>query len=108
MLYDLGNRYHSGFNLVDAVILPEMLGQGVNQLDVLVISHWDMDHSGGLNALLQQQRVKRLILPSEHKPKREQAMVVSAADVSRCTSTRWKALWEDANTPLMWRPNCLG
>ncbi len=103
MLYDLGNRYHSGFNLVDAVILPEMLGQGVNQLDVLVISHWDMDHSGGLNALLQQQLVKRLILPSEHKPKREQAMVVSAADVSRCTSTRWKALWEDANTPLMWR-----
>jgi len=103
MLYDLGNRYYSGFNLVDAVILPEMLGQGVNQLEVLVISHWDMDHSGGLNALLQQQLVKRLILPSEHKPKREQAMVVSAADVSRCTSTRWKALWEDANTPLMWR-----
>ena len=103
MLYDVGNRYRSGFNIVDEVILPEMLAQGVNQLDVLVISHWDMDHSGGLNTLLQQKVVKRLILPSESKPKREQGLVTSEIEVSRCASTSWENLWKDSSTQLMWR-----
>ena len=103
MLYDVGNRYRSGFNLVDAVILPEMLAQGVNQLDVLVISHWDMDHSGGLDALLQQQTVQRLILPSESKAKREQDLVTVAIKVSRCVSTAWENLWQDSDDKLMWR-----
>ena len=103
MLYDLGNRYASGFNLVDAVILPEMLSQGVDELDVLVISHWDMDHSGGLNTLLLQQTVKRLILPSEVKATRENGLVDQALKVSRCASTAWENLWQDTATTLMWR-----
>jgi competence protein ComEC len=103
MLYDLGNRYTSGFNLVDAVVLPEMLSQGVDQLDVLVISHWDMDHSGGLNTLLLQQTVKRLILPSEVKATREKGLLDYAVKVSRCASTAWQNLWQDNATTLMWR-----
>jgi len=115
MLYDVGNRYHSGFNLVDAVILPEMLAQGVRQLDVLVISHWDMDHSGGLNALLRQHTVKRLILPSERKAKREQGLVrtltkaatttkkTATMKVNRCVSSPWENLWKGPSPPLMWR-----
>ena len=103
MLYDLGNRYASGFNLVDAVILPEMLSQGVDQLDVLVISHWDMDHSGGLNTLLLQQTVKRLILPSEVKATRESGLVDYADKMSRCASTAWQNLWLDNANTLMWR-----
>ena len=103
MLYDLGNRYASGFNLVDAVILPEMLSQGVDQLDVLVISHWDMDHSGGLNTLLQQQTVKRLILPTEVKATRESGLVDYADKMSRCASTAWQNLWLDNANTLMWR-----
>ena len=62
-----------------------------------------MDHSGGLNTLLQQKVVKRLILPSESKPKREQALVTSAIEVSRCASTSWENLWKDSSTQLMWR-----
>lgn len=70
MLYDVSNRYQSGFNLVDAVILPELQVQGIHGLDLVMISHWDIDHSGGLGSLLQQQRIQRLILPPEIKPKR--------------------------------------
>jgi competence protein ComEC len=103
MLYDVGNHYRGGFNLVDAVILPEMLAQGVAQLDVLVISHWDMDHSGGLNTLLQQKTVRRLILPSQTKLKREQGLATTTTEVSRCASTPWENLWQDPATKLMWR-----
>ena len=103
MLYDVGNRYPSGFNMVDAVILPEMLSQGVEQLDVLVISHWDMDHSGGLDTLLQQKTVERLILPSVSQIKREQGLGKAARNVSRCTSTPWQNLWQESSSQLLWR-----
>ena len=92
MLYDVGNYYLSGFNFVDAVILPEMRSEGVQQLDLVVISHWDMDHSGGLETLLQQQTVQRLLLPSERNLKREQNLGSAVANTSRCASTAWQNL----------------
>ena len=63
ILYDLGDRFASGFNLVDAVVLPELRAAGVKQLARLYISHWDRDHSGGLLPLLAQMPVDLMILP---------------------------------------------
>ena len=103
MLYDVGNYYPSGFNFVDAVILPEMRLEGVHQLDLVVISHWDMDHSGGLETLLQQQTVQRLLLPSELNLKREQNLGSIAENTSRCASTAWQNLWQDSSSQLLWR-----
>ena len=103
MLYDVGNYYLSGFNFVDAVILPEMRSEGVQQLDLVVISHWDMDHSGGLETLLQQQTVQRLLLPSERNLKREQNLGSAVANTSRCASTAWQNLWQDSSSQLLWR-----
>ena len=103
MLYDVGNYYLSGFNFVDAVILPEMRSEGVQQLDLVVISHWDMDHSGGLETLLQQQTVQRLLLPSERNLKREQNLGSTVANTSRCASTAWQNLWQDSSSQLLWR-----
>ena len=103
MLYDVGNYYLSGFNFVEAVILPEMRSEGVQQLDLVVISHWDMDHSGGLETLLQQQTVQRLLLPSERNLKREQNLGSKVANTSRCASTAWQNLWQDSSSQLLWR-----
>ena len=63
ILYDLGDRFASGFNLVDAVVLPELRAAGVKRLARLYISHWDRDHSGGLLPLLAQMPVDLMILP---------------------------------------------
>ena len=103
MLYDVGNYYLSGFNFVDTVILPEMRSEGVQQLDLVVISHWDMDHSGGLETLLQQQTVQRLLLPSERNLKREQNPGSTVANTSRYASTAWQNLWQDSSSQLLWR-----
>ncbi|WP_245879624.1 DNA internalization-related competence protein ComEC/Rec2 [Zobellella endophytica] len=46
LLYDTGNRFPSGFNMADAVILPLLTRLGIGRLDYLVISHDDSDHSG--------------------------------------------------------------
>lgn len=51
LLYDTGNRFPSGFNMADAVILPLLRHLGIKQLDYFVISHDDQDHSGNRDYL---------------------------------------------------------
>ncbi len=103
MLYDLGNSYKSGFSLVDAVILPEMLAHGITQLDALVVGHWDMDHSGGLEEMLKRQKIKHLILPAEVKHTREPIFANHDVKVSRCETSPWQSMWSTETTNLMWR-----
>jgi len=105
-LYDLGDRYSSGFNLLEAVILPALNRAGVRALDRVYIGHWDRDHSGGLKALTRQHNnfpVGTWWLPSETRPHLENDLPTSAK-VERCQTTTWQdfvqfqirhiALWE--------------
>lgn len=48
LLYDAGARYPSDFDLGDAVVLPSLRALGIPQLDLLVTSHADNDHAGGM------------------------------------------------------------
>lgn len=51
VLFDAGARYPSGFDLGRAVVIPAIHAKGVEQLDVLVVSHGDNDHAGGAPAV---------------------------------------------------------
>lgn len=61
LIYDTGAHYPSGFNLAQNVILPFLRSQDLREVDALVVSHGDNDHSGGANTLLQALPVKTLI-----------------------------------------------
>lgn len=50
LLYDAGPR-HGDFDLGERLVLPALRAQGVNRLDVLLLSHADLDHAGGAEAL---------------------------------------------------------
>ena len=51
LVYDAGARFPSGFDLGESVVLPSMQALGMNQLDMLMISHGDNDHAGGAAAV---------------------------------------------------------
>lgn len=51
LLYDTGNRFPSGFNMADGVILPLLARLGISKLDYLIISHEDSDHSANRHYL---------------------------------------------------------
>jgi len=51
LLYDTGARYPSGFDLGEAVVVPTVHALGVRELDALVVSHADLDHAGGVEAV---------------------------------------------------------
>jgi len=52
LVYDTGARYPSGFNLADAVLVPYLRHQGIDKIDMLVLSHGDNDHAGGAEFLV--------------------------------------------------------
>ncbi|MDP5291312.1 DNA internalization-related competence protein ComEC/Rec2 [Oceanimonas sp. CHS3-5] len=58
LLYDTGNRFPSGFNMADGVILPLLARLGIKELDYLVVSHHDSDHSANRDYLATQLPVR--------------------------------------------------
>ena len=54
LLYDVGVKYPSGFNMADAVVAPYWRHWGLRDLDVLMLSHGDNDHAGAYNDLQRQ------------------------------------------------------
>lgn len=53
LLYDLGPAYSEEFNAGEGIMLPFLRAQNIRQIDTVIISHGDNDHSGGLLPLLQ-------------------------------------------------------
>ena len=52
LLYDTGPRYSETATAAERVLLPYLQAQGVERLQGVIISHSDMDHSGGIQVLL--------------------------------------------------------
>lgn len=59
-LYDTGSKYSSQSDSGSRIIVPYLRGEGVRQLDGMVVSHNDADHSGGMLSVLTQIPVKWL------------------------------------------------
>lgn len=52
LLYDAGPRYSSQSDSGSRIVVPYLRGEGIRQLDGMVISHNDNDHSGGMASVL--------------------------------------------------------
>lgn len=52
LLYDAGPRYPFGYDLGQKVVVPSLLYAGIDHLDMMIISHGDMDHRGGAKSIL--------------------------------------------------------
>jgi len=59
ILYDSGPR-HGDFDSGERIVLPSLRRLGVNQLDLMLISHADNDHAGGAPAIARSMPVKQV------------------------------------------------
>ncbi len=57
LLYDTGPGYAPGADAGSRVLLPYLRMRGIGALDGMVVSHGDLDHTGGALAVLGEQRV---------------------------------------------------
>lgn len=68
LLYDVGARFPSGFNIADAVVLPMLQQLRINQLDVVILSHDDNDHAGAYPYLAQGINIEQVLsTDGQHK-----------------------------------------
>ncbi|MBV9575412.1 MAG: DNA internalization-related competence protein ComEC/Rec2 [Gammaproteobacteria bacterium] len=61
LLYDTGPKYRDHFDMGESIVLPYLYSIGVKKIDKLVISHGDLDHIGGAQAILKQLPVKSVM-----------------------------------------------
>jgi competence protein ComEC len=79
VLVDGGRAFPGGVDVGRSVVVPALRALGVAQLDLVVASHADLDHRGGLPAVLSQLPVERVWLPPGGATDPPFAPVVAAA-----------------------------
>ncbi len=61
LLYDTGPRYGGGADAGGRIVAPYLRWRGIDAVDLLVVSHLDSDHSGGVASILAGTRVATLL-----------------------------------------------
>lgn len=61
LVYDTGPRYGGRLDAGNAVIVPFLRTAGVRTVDLLMVSHGDMDHDGGTASVLAAVSVRRVL-----------------------------------------------
>ena len=74
LVYDTGPGFRSGFNTGEAVVAPYLRHLGIQEIDLLMISHADQDHAGGLRGLLASVTARRIL---SGEPERIKAAMMS-------------------------------
>ncbi|RYZ94709.1 MAG: MBL fold metallo-hydrolase [Moraxellaceae bacterium] len=91
-LYDTGPQYTENFDAGSALVSPYLHSQGLAGLDAVIVSHNDMDHSGGLQGILTEIKVDNLWLGEPEKFERSQNSPV----VMACHDTQpWR--WDNVD-----------
>jgi competence protein ComEC len=61
LLYDSGAKYSEQSDAGGRIVVPYLRGEGVRKIDGFVVSHDDIDHSGGMQSVLAQLPVTWLV-----------------------------------------------
>ena len=67
LVFDTGPQFSQSFDTGAAVVVPFIRQKNIRKLDMLIVSHKDNDHRGGLASIQQELKVDRLI--SSYKEK---------------------------------------
>jgi competence protein ComEC len=61
VLYDTGPAYRSGGSAAETVIVPFARSRGIDTVDRLLVSHADLDHAGGVAAIVAAMPVQQIL-----------------------------------------------
>ncbi len=87
LVYDTGPRYTENFDAGGAILAPYLYSQRISTVDLLVISHNDADHAGGVESFLEKVNAQHLVVGDiENNPARNQPS-------SRADSCHRQAAW---------------
>ena len=96
LLYDTGPGYNSEANSGNRILVPSLKGMGIAQLDQLILTHNDSDHTGGALSVMQAMPVRML---SSSLPD-DSPIVLQAGKTQRCSAGQsWE--WDGVHFELL-------
>ncbi len=99
LVLDVGARFSSSFDMGSRVLAPYLRYRGRPQVDMLMISHGDNDHAGGLQGLIENLPVTTLVSNVERIPAKSPCLRSAAAQFSGMEGVSIDVLWP-FSTPL--------
>ncbi len=67
VLIDTGPKARSGFDAGARIVIPKLRQMGVNRVDMIIITHPDADHIGGLRSMLKRYPEAQVMVSAEFK-----------------------------------------
>lgn len=65
ILIDGGGSVNSDFDVGKSTLIPYILDRGFTKIDIVIISHFDNDHVGGLLTLFEELKVKKVYISKQ-------------------------------------------
>ena len=57
-----GSRDNKSYDIGKNTLLPYLLDRGITKIDYMIISHFDLDHVGGLLTIMEELKVKKVVI----------------------------------------------
>ena len=67
ILIDGGGSNTGSFDVGENTLLPYILDKGYNKIDLMIISHFDSDHVGGLLTILEEIKVEKILIAKQEE-----------------------------------------
>ena len=67
ILIDGGGSNTGSFDVGENTLLPYVLDKGYNKIDLMIISHFDSDHVGGLLTILEEIKVEKILIAKQEE-----------------------------------------
>lgn len=95
LIFDTGPRFSADFDTGQAVIVPYLIAQGIKKIDVLIVSHGDNDHKGGVESLLELYPVEKILSSVPEQ--------INHATATSCVAgQRWR--WNEVDFEILHPP----
>lgn len=92
LIYDAGKRVNDNFDIGKLVVVPYLQSKGVRHVDLMMISHEDLDHRGGAQAILESVEVGEV--------QSSDLSILPKYDVVACKAgDRWQ--WDGVNFEVL-------
>lgn len=98
LVFDTGAKYSDQYDMGDAVVIPFLNSKGINVVDTLVVSHGDNDHIGGVESVVEQSRVKKILTSVPMKLAKYSPEQCKAGESWEWDQVRFEILWPKQNS----------